>query len=145
MKKISPSIDPNQAAKGVDFGALWQAYGTIGILVLLLIMSSIVSPDYFLTGSNLTQILVQSSVMVLLATGVFFAILIAGIDLSVGSMLAHLRQVLSSRRLRATHWPYSSFSATARAWSSVMTTAVSTLARCSLAVMRRCASCVPVW
>ncbi len=71
-----------------DFGSLWQTYGTMGILALLLVLSSILSPDYFLTRSNLSQILVQSSVMVLLACGVFFTILIAGIDLSVGSMLA---------------------------------------------------------
>ncbi|WP_218173468.1 D-allose ABC transporter permease [Pseudomonas gingeri] len=67
---------------------LWQSYGTVGILVLLLVLSGILSPDYFLTANNLSQILVQSSVMVLLACGVFFTILIAGIDLSVGSMLA---------------------------------------------------------
>lgn len=75
-------------AQGKDLRALWQTYGTMGILVMLLIFSSILSPEYFLTASNLSQILVQSSVMVLLSAGEFFTILIAGIDLSVGSMLA---------------------------------------------------------
>jgi len=77
-----------QPAQVRDFGALWQKYGTLSILFLLLVLSSLLSPEYFLTRSNLIQILVQSSVMVLLACGVFFTILIAGIDLSVGSMLA---------------------------------------------------------
>jgi D-allose transport system permease protein len=60
----------------------------MSILVILLIFSSILSPEYFLSTSNLSQILVQSSVMVLLSVGEFFTILIAGIDLSVGSMMA---------------------------------------------------------
>jgi D-allose transport system permease protein len=75
-------------ARKLDFASLWQSYGTMSILVLVLVLSSLLSPEYFLTRSNLVQILVQSSVMVLLACGVFFTILIAGIDLSVGSMLA---------------------------------------------------------
>ncbi len=75
-------------AQGKDLRALWQTYGTMSILVILLIFSSILSPEYFLSTSNLSQILVQSSVMVLLSVGEFFTILIAGIDLSVGSMMA---------------------------------------------------------
>ncbi len=71
-----------------DFAQLWQNYGTFGVLVILLVLSSALSPQYFLTTDNLLQVLLQSSVMVLLACGVFFTILIAGIDLSVGSMLA---------------------------------------------------------
>lgn len=71
-----------------DFASLWQSYGTFGILVLLLVLCSIASPQYFLTRENLVQVLLQSAVMVLLACGVFFTILIAGIDLSVGSVLA---------------------------------------------------------
>lgn len=46
------------------------------------------SPEYFLTTNNITQIFVQSSVTVLIGMGEFFAILVAGIDLSVGAILA---------------------------------------------------------
>jgi D-allose transport system permease protein len=88
MTPSLPNAVAGKPARSVDFSSLWQSYGTMSILVLVLILSSILSPDYFLTKSNLIQILVQSSVMVLLACGVFFTILIAGIDLSVGSMLA---------------------------------------------------------
>ena len=38
--------------------------------------------------NNLVQIILQSSITILIAVGEFFAILIAGIDLSVGSVLA---------------------------------------------------------
>lgn len=71
-----------------SLGTLWQKYGTLGILIVLVIISSALSPQFFLTRDNLIQVLLQSSVMILLACGVFFTILIAGIDLSVGSMLA---------------------------------------------------------
>ncbi|MFM0738803.1 D-allose ABC transporter permease [Paraburkholderia xenovorans] len=71
-----------------DFAAIWQTYGTLGILFLLFVLCSVASPEYFLTRENLLQVLLQSSVMVLLACGVFFTILIAGIDLSIGSAMA---------------------------------------------------------
>lgn len=63
-------------------------YGTLGILLLIIILLGILSPHYFLTGNNLTQVVLQSSITILLACGEFFAILIAGIDLSIGSIVA---------------------------------------------------------
>ncbi|WP_213781303.1 D-allose ABC transporter permease [Caballeronia sp. dw_276] len=88
MNQSNTSGAPLPAAPRRDFATIWQTYGTFGILVLLLILCSIASPQYFLTRDNLVQVLLQSSVMVLLACGVFFTILIAGIDLSIGSVLA---------------------------------------------------------
>ena len=76
------------APAGLDLSTLWQRYGTLAILLVLVAICSALSPQYFLTTDNLVQVLLQSSVMILLACGVFFTILIAGIDLSVGSMLA---------------------------------------------------------
>lgn len=66
----------------------WHRYSTFGILFLIVIIIGIMSPKYFLTTNNLTQILLQSSVTIIIACGEFFAILIAGIDLSVGSITA---------------------------------------------------------
>jgi D-allose transport system permease protein len=65
----------------------WQKYGTLGIFILLVIIMSILSPEYFFTFDNFVQILLQSAITILIALGEFFAILIAGIDLSVGSVL----------------------------------------------------------
>ncbi len=73
---------------GVSFSQLWQRYGTLGILVLLLIILAVLRPQYFFKADTVTQILSQSSVNILIALGEFFAILIAGIDLSVGSVVA---------------------------------------------------------
>jgi D-allose transport system permease protein len=88
-----------------DFSTIWQTYGTFGILVLLFAISSIVSPQYFLTRDNLLQVLLQSSVMVLLACGEFFTILIAGIDLSVGSMLA-LTGMVTAKMMMMSGMPF---------------------------------------
>lgn len=90
MSTPSSAIPPAHASASLSrrTSSLWQTYGTLGILVLLLIICSLLSPQYFLSRDNLVQVLLQSSVMILLACGVFFTILIAGIDLSVGSMLA---------------------------------------------------------
>lgn len=66
----------------------WQKYGTLIIFFLFLVLFSVLSPEYFLPLPNLMQIFLQSTINVLGALGEFFAILIAGIDLSVGSILA---------------------------------------------------------
>jgi D-allose transport system permease protein len=89
MTKPNPHSEGGNATKpALDISALWQSYGTLAILIMLVLICSALSPQYFLTTDNLVQVLLQSSVMILLACGVFFTILIAGIDLSVGSMLA---------------------------------------------------------
>lgn len=72
----------------LTFNTIWQRYGTLGILLLLLAVLAIAKPSHFFSASTLPQILSQSSVNILIALGEFFAILIAGIDLSVGSVVA---------------------------------------------------------
>ena len=81
-------MSENNAKKKMSFGEIWQKFGTIGIFVLLLIILAVIKPDSVFNSSSVPQILKQSSVNVLLALGEFFAILIAGIDLSVGSVAA---------------------------------------------------------
>ncbi|NLZ34746.1 D-allose transport system permease protein AlsC [Clostridium sp. N3C] len=78
----------NTKKKNLSFNSIWQKYGTVGILVALLIILAILKPSSIFGAKNITQILTQSSVNILLAVGEFFAILIAGIDLSVGSVAA---------------------------------------------------------
>lgn len=58
----------------------------IVLLVLLIAMSLL--RDRFLTWSNIISVLRQTSINAVIATGMTFAILIGGIDLSVGSVLA---------------------------------------------------------
>ena len=69
-----------------SFGTLWQKYGTIGIFLRLLVILMIAKPSSIFNADSIPQILKQSAVNILLALGEFFAILIAGIDLSVGAV-----------------------------------------------------------
>lgn len=57
------------------------------VLLILVITMSFLS-DRFLTWSNIITVLRQTSINAVIATGMTFAILIGGIDLSVGSVLA---------------------------------------------------------
>lgn len=57
------------------------------ILVLLAVGFSLLTPQ-FLSLRNLTNVTLQTSVLATLAIGMLFVILVAGIDLSVGSVLA---------------------------------------------------------
>lgn len=77
-----------RAKEKPTFNTLWQRFGTFGILILLLAILAVARPGHFFSVSTVTQILAQSSVNILIALGEFFAILIAGIDLSVGSVVA---------------------------------------------------------
>lgn len=74
--------------KNLSFNELWQKFGTMAIFFLLLAIITVLKPEAIFSKNSIPQILNQSSVNILLALGEFFAILIAGIDLSVGSIAA---------------------------------------------------------
>ena len=66
----------------------------IGLLVLMALVS-LASPS-FLTVDNMLNILRQTSINAVIAMGMTFVILTAGIDLSVGSVLAFAGAVCAS-------------------------------------------------
>ena len=57
------------------------------LLLLLCVLLWILTP-YFLTVSNLLNVLQQTSINAIIAVGMTFVLIIAGIDLSVGSVMA---------------------------------------------------------
>jgi ribose/xylose/arabinose/galactoside ABC-type transport system permease subunit len=66
-------------------------YDRWGVLLLVLAMglvSYLLEPEVFLTWNNLSNVFRQIAFMALLALGQFIVIVTAGIDLSVGSVLA---------------------------------------------------------
>lgn len=71
--------------------ARWERRLTRGwIFVLLLILGgifTILRPEQFATGYNLSTLAVDAAIMLVLAIGQTFVIITAGIDLSVGSVL----------------------------------------------------------
>jgi ribose/xylose/arabinose/galactoside ABC-type transport system permease subunit len=58
------------------------------IILIMISVSTVLSKGVFITPSNLLNLLVQNSIVGVLAMGQFMVILTAGIDLSVGSILA---------------------------------------------------------
>ena len=73
--------------KGFDvFGFVARFAPTIFLIVLMLLFA-VVEPR-FLSGTNLFNVMRQVSITGLLAVGMTFVILTAGIDLSVGSLVA---------------------------------------------------------
>jgi ribose transport system permease protein len=62
-------------------------FGPSLALIVMFIIYSIASP-YFLTGTNITNVLVQSAPLLILATGQTFALLMGGLDLSQGSIIS---------------------------------------------------------
>ncbi len=81
----------NAAASGSGKLNLQGLMGTLGmlpVLVLVAIGFHIISGARFFTGQNINIVFQQASVNTVLAAGMTFVILTAGIDLSVGSVLA---------------------------------------------------------
>jgi len=66
----------------------WRRYGLIIALAVLSIIITILTGGIFFTTRNLINLTRQVSVNGILAVGMTFVILIAGIDLSVGSVVA---------------------------------------------------------
>ncbi len=65
-----------------------QEYALAIVVVLLFVVGAILKPDSFPTWDNVRNMLTQASVVGVLAIGMTFVIATAGIDLSVGSMVA---------------------------------------------------------
>ena len=72
------------ALKQLEF----QEYALALVVVLLFVVGAILKPDTFPTWDNVRNMLTQASVIGVLAIGMTFVIATAGIDLSVGSMVA---------------------------------------------------------
>lgn len=66
---------------------LLSKYGAVAMLIVLLIGMSLTTPR-FLSLANLTNVARQVSINAIIAAGMTFVIITAGIDLSVGSLVA---------------------------------------------------------
>jgi ribose transport system permease protein len=72
-----------------------QQYGVLAAFLLLIVIFSILQPA-FLSARNLSNIALQSSVNAVIALGMMMVIATAGIDLSVGSIVAFTGVVSTS-------------------------------------------------
>lgn len=70
-----------------DFAKWWDRVGILAVLLLLILFMTLAAPN-FASTDNLLNIARQISVNAIIAAGMTFVIITAGIDLSVGSILA---------------------------------------------------------
>ncbi len=90
-----PATEKKEARTfGMTAGSFVARFGALFGLAILVIVLSILSP-VFLTPDNIANIARQATVNALLAVGMLLCIVTAGIDLSVGSILALSMSVLA--------------------------------------------------
>ena len=70
----------------IDKRELLRRYGILIMLLVLIIYFSFGS-EYFLTGSNVVNVLRQSAVTGISAVGLTYVMLTGGIDLSIGAVI----------------------------------------------------------
>ena len=80
--------------KGMSFVGLLKKYSLVLLLVVFVVVSSILSPN-FLKSANLLNMLQQCTVTGVMAIGMTMVIIIGGIDLSVGGVAALAGMVAS--------------------------------------------------
>ena len=101
-----PALDLAEQAPSlrVRLIPILDRYGILLVILVIGIALYALQPDVFLTWRNITNIFRQTAVNSMLAIGMFLAILTAGIDLSVGSVLA--LGMMSLAVANAAGWPW---------------------------------------
>jgi ribose transport system permease protein len=83
----TPTTPGPRTPKGLGFAYWWDRVGILVVLVALVALMVVIAPN-FATVDNLLNIARSISINAILAAGLTFVILTAGIDLSVGSIVA---------------------------------------------------------
>lgn len=78
----------------LNFNEIIRKYNLILLLIVFIIISTALSPN-FLTAGNFLNLLQQASIPGIVAIGMTIVILLGGIDLSVGSVLAFSGMITS--------------------------------------------------
>ncbi|CCX67371.1 ribose ABC transporter permease protein [Firmicutes bacterium CAG:791] len=85
--------------KKISNGKVMNSLGPIGILLAIVAILFATTPS-FRSSNNMTQILLSASIYMMLSMGMTFAIIIGGVDLSVGSIVGLVGGVISTMMLR---------------------------------------------
>jgi ribose transport system permease protein len=80
---VMPPVGPSRMRRGL---ATSSAYMT-GVLLVLIVIFSVLKPDAFPTTDNGRNILMDASILLVMAVGMTFVMVAAGFDLSIGSVL----------------------------------------------------------
>jgi ribose transport system permease protein len=81
-----PAAEPRLRSLNLPYEQMFVVISRLIALVILIVVLSILSP-YFLTWSNLVNVLRQASLQFMMSAGLTIVILTAGIDLSIGAVL----------------------------------------------------------
>jgi ribose transport system permease protein len=88
MDEPAPAeVTPGRGRLDVGLAALNRSWLFVFLLALLVFFWATTPPDTFLSHSNLSQIALSTSEVILLAIGETFVIVTGGIDLSIGGIL----------------------------------------------------------
>lgn len=82
-----------------------ESYGIILVVIVMMAILYATQPGTFLSAANLSNILKQNAFAAMLALGMFVVIITAGIDLSVGSVLALSMICLAVADKAGLPWP----------------------------------------
>jgi len=86
--------EATQAKPSFQLGAFLRKYNLLLLVLVFIVIGSLLSPK-FLSVQNFLNLLQQSAVTGIVAIGITFVIIVAGIDLSVGSVLAFAGMVMA--------------------------------------------------
>jgi ribose transport system permease protein len=100
--RVEP-VAPGRPLRGIDLGTISQTLGSLASLIILSFLIWLAEP-VFMSGANWLNIARQASFNAILAMGMTFVILTAGIDLSVGSVVA-LSSVVGGMLMYQFGWP----------------------------------------
>lgn len=95
MNSQTRSAEPELSGSTSVFAPIWRDYKVVIVLLVLLLVATTVLAPVFFNPQNLINVARQASITGVVAVGMTFVILTAGIDLSVGAILALVGVVLS--------------------------------------------------
>ncbi len=104
MERSAPSTEAwERPQRYLNVRGLIERFGTVISLVIVLIAASLLS-DRFFSQTNIMNVIRQTAIVGVLAIGMTFVILTAGIDLSVGSTLALVVVLVASVLQTGSTW-----------------------------------------
>lgn len=98
---LSATVATTRPAGGILLG-IGRRYATVGLIIVLIVIFSFASP-YFLTPQNFGDLLLSEGVLLCLALGALFPLIIGEFDLSLGLMVG-LLAVIGAKVAQA-GWP----------------------------------------
>lgn len=94
MHSMTPVKKQEGNSRGINWMAMIEKYRVLLIFIALCVIASFLS-DVFFTVNNVMNVLRQVSIIAIIASGMTLVILIGGIDLSVGAVMAFSGAILA--------------------------------------------------